>query len=328
MDPSTESFLRDQLSNRRQRLEAAIGTSAQNEGLVRLLEEVDSALKRMDTGTYGLCDVCHDPVERDRLLADPLMCYCLDHLTPGQKRALEQDLELASYIQRELLPRQGLTFAGWEVAYHYKPLGAVSGDYCDVAARQDGTQNLYFALGDASGKGVAASMMMSHLHAIFRTLISTGVPLPELTERASRVLCESNLSTLFATFVCGKAGASGEIELCNAGHCPVLLLHRGEVTRLAATGVPLGMFCSVQYSSQKTHLEKGDTLFLYTDGLTEARSASDEEYGEERLMRLVKGSVSSDPSSLIRACTEDLATFLADDPLADDLTIMVIRRVG
>ena len=149
----------------------------------------------------------------------------------------------------------------------------------------------------------------------------------ELAERASRVLCEGNLATLFATFVCGKAGTGGEIELCNAGHCPVLLLSRGEVTRLAATGVPLGMFCSVQYSSQKTRLEKGDALFLYTDGLTEARSASDEEYGEERLMKLIKASVSPDPSSLIRACTEDLAAFLANDPLADDLTIMVIRRV-
>lgn len=328
MDATAESFLREQLFNRRQRLETAIRVSIEPEGLVRLLQEVDSALKRMDAGTYGLCDLCHEPIEKDRMLADPLVCYCLDHLTPGQKRALEQDLELASYIQRELLPKQGLTLAGWEVAYHYKPLGPVSGDYCDVTLRENGTKNLYFALGDASGKGVAASMMMSHLHAIFRTLISTGVPLPELTERASRILCESNLSTLFATFVCGKLDVSSEIELCNAGHCPVLVLRSGEVARLAATGVPLGMFCSVQYSSQRAYLEKGNSLFLYTDGLTEARSISGEEYGETRLMKLLEASASADSTSLIRACTEDLTSFLAGAQLADDLTIMVIRRVG
>jgi len=99
MVTAIEPLLREQLINRRHQLEvAAIGFQEAVE-VTRLLEEVDAALQRMEKGTYGLCDVCHDPVETDRLIADPLTRLCLDHLTPNQQRALEDDLELAAQIQ-------------------------------------------------------------------------------------------------------------------------------------------------------------------------------------------------------------------------------------
>jgi RNA polymerase-binding transcription factor DksA len=125
-----EAFLHEQLLERRQRLEAALAISERNVNLQQLLNEVDSALERMEAGTFGLCATCHDTIEEDRLIADPLVRYCLDHLTASQRRALEQDLELASQLQRGLLPRQHSAFAGWEFCYHYQPLGLVSGDYC------------------------------------------------------------------------------------------------------------------------------------------------------------------------------------------------------
>src|SRR5207249_11064553 len=129
-------------------------------------------------------------------------------------------LELASRIQRELLPKPDLHVDGWQVAYHYQPAGPVSGDYCDLIRAESG--DMYFLVGDVAGKGVAAAMLMSHLSALLRTLISLGLPLDQLMERASRVFCESTLPMHYATLVCGRATRSGAMELCDAGHPPPL----------------------------------------------------------------------------------------------------------
>jgi sigma-B regulation protein RsbU (phosphoserine phosphatase) len=326
MPEITESFLRDQLLARRQRLQSAARPADLQPGIVQLLNEVDAALARMEAGTYGLCEACHEPLERDRLLADPLVRLCVDHLTPDQRRALEQDLELAAQLQRGLLPETNLTFGGWVTSYHYRPLGLVSGDYCDLVVRENGSKNLFFALGDVAGKGVAASLLMSQLHAIFRTLTPADLPAQSLVERASRIFCETTMSTFFATLICGRADSSGAMELCNAGHCPALVLQRGNVTRVEATGVPLGMFCDGHYSVRKLQLAPGETLFLYTDGVSEARSGTEEEYGETRLVEFLGQRSQLPPEALIHACLEDLDTFRSGRPLLDDLTIMAIQR--
>lgn len=323
----TEIFLREQLAGRRQKLESALAAGRETATLSRLLREVDAALERMEAGTYGLCEACHEPIEKERLLADPLVCYCLDHLTPDQQRALERDLELASLIQRELLPRRELSYDGWQIAYHYQPLGPVSGDYCDVVIPEDPSQGLFFALGDASGKGVAASMLMAQLHAIFRTLLASGLPLRELVSRASRLFCESTSPGSYATLVCGRAGRSAKLEICNAGHTPAVWVRNGQATKLEATGVPLGMFSSVDYPTQTIQLSRGDTLFLYTDGLTETHSAGGEEYGEERLMKVLERSASLTPQAILQACIQDAQQFGAGAPASDDLAMMAIRRV-
>jgi sigma-B regulation protein RsbU (phosphoserine phosphatase) len=328
MSQVTDTFLRDQLLTRREKLASAINTAQGAEGLVELLREVDSALARMEAGGYGLCEACQEPIERGRLLADPLVRYCLDHLRPEERRALENDLELASQVQRKLLPRQDWSFDGWEASYHYQPKGMVSGDYCDIIAREEGPRGLFFLLGDVSGKGVAASILMAQLHAIFHTLLGAGLPLSDMLARAGRIFCESTLCPFFATLVCGRAHATGEIELSNAGHCPVLLARREHVTRLEATGVPLGMFCTSAYPAQTIQLSAGDTLLLYTDGVSEARAASGEEFGEQRLVSLLAKHHTTAPRGLLEACLDDLQAFRCGAPLADDLTVMAIRRVG
>jgi len=322
----TEAYLRDQLQTRRQKLELAVVGGREAAGLRRLLDEVDAALNRMDAGTFGLCESCHETIETDRLLADPLVRFCLDHLTAAERRALEQDLQMAALVQQELLPKRNLCCGGWETAYHYAPLGAVSGDYCDLVAHENESNDLWFALGDASGKGVAASMLMTQLHAIFRTLIGSGLSVPALVARASRIFCESTVSSLYATFVCGRAGASGDLEICNAGHCAVLLRQGGGVARVEASGVPLGLFSEGEYSSTKLHLASGDTLLLYTDGISEARSPSQEEYGENRLAAVLASCATVLLPTLLQACLEDLKSFRADAPLHDDVTLLAIRR--
>src|SRR5262245_37246120 len=128
MATPVETLLRDQLTERRQKLESARGAVPADEQVRRLLREVDDALARMDQGTYGICDECHDTVEADRLVADPLMRYCLDHLTRPQREALERDLDLAARVLQGLLPPERLSFPGYEVARHYAGAGPVSGD--------------------------------------------------------------------------------------------------------------------------------------------------------------------------------------------------------
>jgi sigma-B regulation protein RsbU (phosphoserine phosphatase) len=319
-----ETFIIPQLQERRRRLEMALATAPVADELQRLLGEVDSALARVANGSYGLCDVCHDPVEPERLIADPLLRLCLAHLTPEQQRELEQDLETAAQIQRGLLPRPHLTFDGWEVHYRYQPAGVVSGDYCDVVHLDGG--DLFFLFGDVSGKGVAAAILMAHLHATFRNLLAGERRVDRLVERANRVFRESALAPYLATLVCGRARASGEIEICNAGHCPPLVVSGAGVSEVDPTGLPVGAFAGVRYASRVIKLDPGDSLVLYTDGLSEARNPDGEEYGAQRISRVLAAHGREDAEPVVEACLADLSRHLAGGPRGDDLTLMVVRR--
>ena len=335
------SFLQTQLDDRRRRLEEAITLAPQNAALAGLLREVDSALDRMAKGCFGVCESCHESIEQDRLLSDPLVRYCLDHLNELQRAALQRDLDLAAEVQRRLLPQLGLSAGGWDTSYHYAPAGPVSGDYCDLIP-SDG--QLFFAVGDVSGKGVAASMLMTQLHALFRSLTGLSLPLGQIMTRANRVFCESALAGQYATLVCGQAKSTGEVEIHNAGHLPAIVVGRGGVLRVESTGLPVGMFREGEFSATRLHLEPGDALFLFTDGLSEATSASDPdgreqngsekdgrerdnvEYGVDRVTRFVRQHAARPPAELIAACLQDLHGFVNGVPPQDDLTLLAIRR--
>jgi phosphoserine phosphatase RsbU/P len=317
------AFLHSQLEVRKRRLEAAITLAPQKAGFVGLLREVDSALERMAKGSYGLCQECHETIEQDRLLADPLVRYCLDHLTESQRAALQRDLDLASQVQRNLLPQVNLQAGGWDTSYYYAPLGPVSGDYCDLIP-SDG--QLFFVLGDVSGKGVAASMLMAQLHALFRSLTGMALPLGQMVTQTNRVLCDSALAGQYATLICGLAKPTGDVEIHNAGHCPAIMVGSGGVLRIESTGLPLGMFHEVDFSATRLHMETGDMLLLYTDGLSEARCA-DEEYGVDRVTRVVRQAAAKRPAELVAACLSDLRAFV-DGPSLDDLTLVSIQRTG
>ncbi|UCE19612.1 MAG: SpoIIE family protein phosphatase [Gemmatimonadota bacterium] len=321
----SNSQIRDQLLDRRSKLEDALVSYPKDSQLLRLLDEVDAAVARVNEGTFGLCEACKEAIEPERLIADPLVHFCLDHMSPDQQRALELDLKMASQIQNELLPKHGFQVAGWETAYYYEGAGPVSGDYCDLLSHGD---DLYFTVGDVSGKGVAASMLMAHLHATFRTLVSLELPLDQVMQRASSMFCQSTLSSHFATLVCGKADSSGEVEICNAGHNPPLLIQGTSIEEIHATGLPLGMFCDEQFSANTLRLAPGDTLLLYTDGLSEAQNTSGVEYGTERLFECVRTHRSLAPENLISLCVADLETFRSGGPKTDDLTLMVIKRLS
>lgn len=323
MTAAIDNFMRHQLLERRDKLEQAVRTSNDSARLHRLLEEVDSALAKVYDGSYGICEVCHEPIESDRLITDPLIRICLDHLSEQERSALEQDLELAARVQKGLLPPHDLQRGLWRISYHYEPAGLVSGDYCDVI---DGGQNgLYFMVGDVSGKGVAASMLMAHLHAMFRALLSVGLSLKGMLEHASRVFSGSTLPSQYATLVCGRALPNGSIEICNAGHPAPLLVRDGEVSAVETTNLPVGMFSDAEFSVTHLELDPGESMVVYSDGVSEATDPSGTEYGLARLCQLLRRKC-IDPAALISACREDLAAFCRGARRTDDVTLFVLNR--
>lgn len=326
MNVASADLLRNQLLDRRERLHNVITEVGTAEDLVRLLQEVDSALNRMDQQVFGKCKVCQEDVDEDLLEIHPMIQYCLCDLTPERQAALERDLDLAARIQWALLPKQNLRYKSWETHFRYEPAGPVSGDYCDLISRKAAPDGLFFLVGDVSGKGVAAAFLMATLNAMFRSLIETGLSVPDLVVKANRHFAESKISSHYATLVCGRAADTGEIELCNAGHCPPLLIRGNSVTPISSTGFPVGMFPENLYATHRLTLSPGDTLFLYSDGLTEARTSDDAEYRTERLARVLQQNASQTPAGLAAACLRDLSSFLSGASRADDLTILVIRR--
>jgi len=314
---------RDQVVDRRRKLESAIAALGPRPDLTALLFEVDAALERLAVGTYGLCDTCHEPVEADRLMADPLLRFCLDHLSPAEQRALEQDLQLAARVQQGMLPDVSRVNGTWQVAYSYRPARIVSGDYCDLVSI-DG--DLYFMLGDVSGKGVAAATVMAQLHAMFRALLPVNLHLGELVARASRLLCESTLPTHYATLVCGRARPDGELEVCNAGHVPPLVARSDGVTPLPPGGMPMGMFAAQQFDVQHVRLAPGEMLVLCTDGLTETEQGDGEPFGLDRLGLIVQRHTASAPPAIVDACLHRVDTFRGARQAQDDVTLMVVRR--
>jgi sigma-B regulation protein RsbU (phosphoserine phosphatase) len=281
--------VRDQLQLRREKLGAAIARS-QTANLVQLLEQVDKALERVDNGAYGICEHCLGKVEDERLLADPLAQLCLDCLNPSEQRALEQDLALAARMQAGLLPAQDSAAAGWKASYHYEPARLVSGDYCDLVPFG---KDLYFMVGDVSGKGVAASMLMANLHAMFRALIPNG--------------------------------ECGEVEICNGGHILPLHLSRTGINHIQGSALPVGMFHDQEFVSTQIGFSPGDSLVIYTDGLTESLGAGGVEYGDHRLGRLLENRHGHGSRQLVDTCVQDLSAFRGAAPSVDDQTLMVLQ---
>lgn len=320
------STIRSVLVDRRNTLKKLIGGESRNEHLVALLKEVDSALERIHTGSYGICEVCNESIESDYLRADPLVRICLEHLSADDKQLIERDLELAARVQGKLLPGCNTRLNHWELCYHYEPSGPVGGDYCDLIRPEKTGGDLYFFLGDVSGKGVAASLLVSYMHATFRSLIPGDLSLEKVLERANRLLCETTLSSNFVTLAAGKASPDGTVEIVNAGHCLPLVVRNGKIRSIETTGLPLGLFFSAEYRTIRFAMEPGDTLFVYSDGLSESRNAGMEEYSDARVSALVAREYDQSPEELIRSALRDLREFRGKAVKFDDLTVMAMKR--
>ena len=316
---------REQLQSRRERLENVLAEHP-TEQLSQLLTQVDQALARIDTGQFGLCAVCHETVEADRLMHDPLVAVCLGCLSPAQQRALEYDLELAARIQNGLLLAPDLVIPGWQIAYHYRPAGVIGGDYCDVIS--DGRGGAYFLIADVAGKGVAAAMLTANLRAVFRALVPLGLPVEELLAHANRLFCEGKLPMQYATVVFGYSSPAGKLQLVNAGHLPALRVRGANVKQFESGGLPLGLFCNQQFTAESVELLLGDMLVLFTDGVSEAQNVRGEEYGVSKLQTLIQEGKFTCPEKVIEACRDCLQEFRGPTERSDDETLLAIQYVG
>jgi phosphoserine phosphatase RsbU/P len=325
MTTAESTYFQTELELRRNRLIEATRENPADDNLPQLLASVDAALSRLHAGTFGICETCHDTIEADRLICDPLLRFCLDHLSTDEQRALEKDLVLAASIQKRLLPRQDWCIDGWRAYYHYQPANVVSGDYCDLIENDGG---FLFLLGDVSGKGVAASMLMSHLHATFRSLAGHNLPLHKIMEHANRLFCESTIAGQFATMIVGSANPDGEVSYVSAGHLPLFHISAAGVSAREATGVPLGMFGTTNFPVCQLTLRPGDKMLLYTDGLTEMFNAAGDEFGVGRVQSLAKKHASTEPGALLRACLDEIRNFSPTAKQTDDLTLMVLHRAA
>jgi len=326
MATTMDGFIREQLLDRRHKLQHAVQQPENANRFYSLLVEVDNALARIEEGSYGICEKCSGTIESDRLLADPLLRFCLCDLSENEKVALERDLELAAQVQRGLLPLDNYNRDGWNIRYHYDPAGVVSGDYCDVI--DAGPAGLYFMVGDVSGKGVAASMLMAHLHAMFRTLIPLNLSLKCMLEQASRVFSQSTLPGQYATLVCGRALPDGTVEICNAGHPAPLLARADKVWKLEGYNMPIGMFGSGQFEVSEVCFEEQQSMLIFSDGVSEATDVSGAEYGVDRLSALIRSQRTRRPSTLLEACRDDLNVFRRNAPKTDDVTLLVLGRAA
>src|SRR5215469_5180634 len=316
---------REQLEARLERLESLLQQQP-SEQVTELITEVDKALERIDTGHFGECTVCHDSVEADRLMHDPLISVCLGCLSPQQQRALEYDLQLAAQIHQGLLPAAKLAIPGWEVAYHYKPAGVIGGDYFDVLS--DGKGGAYFLIADVAGKGVSAAMLTANLRAVFRALIPLGLEVEQLLSHANRLFCESKLPMQYATVIFGHASATGKLQVVNAGHLPALLVHGSDIKLLDSECIPLGMFTNQEFKASTHNLELGDMLVLFTDGVSEAQNTKGAEYGISELQALVQDCINRRPDEVVRCLQESLEAFRGGTERLDDETLLAVQFQG
>lgn len=241
-----------------------------------------------------------------------------------KETTLATELELARQVQTSLLPKSGCCLGSWMFAFSYEPAAAVGGDYVDLIGLESGS--FYFALGDVSGKGIAASMLMSHLHATLRALASAKMGLEEIMKTTSMHFCQSSLPAQFATLVLGRADQSGNVHLVNAGHTPVLLRHGREVKIVEATSVPLGLFCQTDFKAVELRVQRRGSLLVYSDGITESRDAAGNEYGLERLIGDMQAVDHLFPQAIVEEISGNVAQFTGHSPLADDRSILVLAR--
>ena len=319
-----EERARTQLLGRREQLVGLVARRGERR-LVDLLRKVDTALAALEVGEWGICTVCHEALPAERLQADPLVSVCLECLEPEDRRSLERDLESAMRVQRALLPQRELLHDGWEMGYIWEPRGAVSGDHVDVVRPADELEPLHLLLGDVMGKGLAASLLQAHLHALFRALASPQLPLGDLLGRANRVFCDATAGSRYASMVAARLHADGRIELANAGHPRPLLADVRGVRPVEGAGMPLGLFAAASYEARELWLAPGATLLLYTDGWTEALSG-DEEFGIGRAASALQRGAGLPLQELLAGCREEVGRFLGGAPSGDDLTLLALRR--
>jgi sigma-B regulation protein RsbU (phosphoserine phosphatase) len=243
-----------------------------------------------------------------------------------ENRRLEEELAIASNIQSLLFPKSLPTIEGYELAARSKPTRHVGGDYYDTIELGDG--RVLIAIADVSGKGVPAALLMSNVQASLRALAGPSMDLAANAGKISEIIYTNTDFNKYATFFYGILDPSQHTFVyTNAGHNPPILLRAsGESETLDAGGLPVGIMPGSTYEHGAVTVGAGDTLVMYTDGVTEASNTADEEYGEERLLSLAKAGSERAALEFLESVYEDVFSFAAGMPQGDDITMVVLKR--
>jgi serine phosphatase RsbU (regulator of sigma subunit)/anti-sigma regulatory factor (Ser/Thr protein kinase) len=241
--------------------------------------------------------------------------------------SVEQELGTARSIQHALLPKDLPKLEGWKIAYRYQPAREVGGDFYDFLRLDDGRVGL--VIGDVSGKGIAAALVMANTQSVLRAVARRGNVAP------GRVLAEAN-EVLYAyipsgTFVTCFYGVldleNGRLVYANAGHDPPYSQRGGDEQELRARGMPLGLMPDMPYEEKEAVLAAGDDLLLYSDGLVEAHDTKGDMFGFPRLRRLIMAQSTGSGEELIDVLLAELTSFTgADAEQEDDITLVTLER--
>ena len=244
------------------------------------------------------------------------------------ERLLARDLEQAAEIQRRLLPTCAPVVPGIELAGYNAPCRTVGGDYYDFITYPDGRVALL--VGDVAGKGMPAALLMSSLQARVQVLFDDPTNLAALVTRLNRIITSNCPANRFISFFFGVLDANtGDFTYVNAGHNPPLLVRGdGAVVKLGGTGLILGILASAQYEQETCRLERGDVLVLFSDGVTEAvRPDVDEEFGEDRLAQVLADLRDEPAQAIVECINQRVHDFTQGAPPADDITLVVAKRL-
>lgn len=287
---------------------------------------LDQSLQRIAEGTFGMCEVCHEPVDDVLLKMDYTSSVCLGHFTEVELRQLESELELSQVVQRGLLPQQAPDIPGLAVAAFSRPAQIVSGDYFDFVRFKDGGHGIVMA--DVSGHGVAAGMLMSSLQTAFHTLVPAAESPLDVLERINHLYAHNIRVTSFVTVFFGKFDpATRMFTYGSAGHNAPYLHHAdgNEEVLLHPTGPAIGLMEKFSVQLAQVQLHPDDTLVLYTDGVTEATNAEGVQWGLAALSRVISENHGLAPERLIEAILRALNTYTGGVILVDDLTLLACR---
>jgi serine phosphatase RsbU (regulator of sigma subunit) len=242
------------------------------------------------------------------------------------KLTLKGDLEIARQIQFGLLPFEPTELPHFVIRAAMRPANTVGGDYFDIVDL--GSGRIAIVVGDVSGKGMPAALLMALLQGSLRTLSTAGMRGAELVAKLNAHLCANIPPNRLITLLYGELEADGSaLRYVNAGHNPPFLVRRdGSVERLAPTAVALGIMPDAEFQAYETPLDPGDRLLLYTDGVTEANDLADAEYGDERLAAYLASHAGTSEPELLDGVIGEVLAFCGPVRPRDDMTLMVVTR--
>ena len=245
-----------------------------------------------------------------------------------EKERMEQELQVAKNIQKKLLPREIITITGYDIWGLNSPSKEVGGDYFDIIQIND--KQFALAIGDVSGKSIPAALLMANLQAGLRTIITANQRLDEVVGKLNNLIYQNTDIDRYITFFIGILDIeTHEFNFVNAGHNPPFLLDRkGKINLLQDGGIILGMIPDYPYQTGKVIFEKPSLLVCYTDGVSEASNAQEEEYGEERLQRFILEHKDRGTKELSELLVDSVNQHAFGAPQYDDITVLVMKRIN